>query len=158
MGRCPVHFPMFLGIPGLYPLHASGTLPPSPNCKAKAVCRHYRVSPGGQNCGLRRSTGLGLSWVGESGCHRQRSLTSLLLSLALLYPESRDSPALGLVCGFGQWGMRKRAEEGRSVGLGFLFPHSFLAGCHGLPPGSCPCFTLSPTRPGVTTAPSPLSL
>lgn len=67
--------------------------------------------------------------------------------------------------------MRKRSEEGRSVDLQYLFPHSFFVGCHGLPaflakghscrqvvlPGSCHCFTLSPTRPRVTRAlpPSP---
>lgn len=51
----------------------------------------------------------------------QAEVADLFASLsALLYPESRDSPALGLVCGFGQWGMRKRVEKGRSVGPGAM--------------------------------------
>lgn len=118
MGYCPVHLPLFLGIPGLYPLHASGTLPPSPTVRPKLSADVREDKTGAQNCPLPRTTGLGLSGgpaqacpspgVGESGGHRQSYLTvpcwiPLVLSPAFS-TRIKGLPAFWLLLGFGPWG------------------------------------------------------
>lgn len=185
MGYCPVHLPLFLGIPGLYPLHASGTLPPSPTVRPKLSADIREDKTGAQNCPLPRTTGLGLSGgpaqacpspgVGKSGGHRQSYLT-VPCWIPLVLSPAFPTRIKGLPCLLASaWLWPLGNEEGiggtEEPGVGVSVPSLLLcrvsrAACLPCkrpqlplqaPPGSCCLFTLNPTRPGVTTAPSPLS-